>query len=179
MCLILLNMNIIYWRLVLKMFQYLQAVMTSTLLHFPVIYLLDMASKTCWTVVGSFMPMLSIQTIFLFLACNAWLHGILFVDWDIYYMLWCSQYCSIMPMVVPLGGKLTFTSNISYLVKGWSYRSIFNVGRVDRFLPSTSSEPGDYLLPNLLLCSSYFSDEQYLIYLMCVSHHCILALIFA
>ena len=36
-------------------------------------------------------------------------------------------------MGVPLDRKLASTSNISPLMKGWYYRSIFNVGRVELF----------------------------------------------
>ena len=56
-------------------------------------------------------------------------------------------------MGVPIGGKLTLNSTISYLMKGLSKRSNFNVGRVEVFVPSISSEPGDHTFPNLLLCS--------------------------
>ena len=54
-------------------------------------------------------------------------------------------------MGMPLGRKLTLTSNISYLMKELSKRSIFNVGGMEVFVPSISSEPGDHPLPNLLL----------------------------
>ena len=81
MCLILLNMHLFYWRLVLIMSLYLQAVMTCTSLHFPFSCWLDMAYKTCWKAVDFFLPILRIQTLFLFLAGNTWFHGLLFVDW--------------------------------------------------------------------------------------------------
>ena len=178
MCIILLNMNIVYRRLVLMIYLSLRAVMKCTLLNFPVCFWLDMASRTWCADVGYFLPMMSIQKVFLFIAVNAWFHGLLFSDWDMYDMLWCSQYCVVMPMGVPLGGKLTVHSNISYLIKGWSERSIFNVGRVEVFLPRISSKPGDQLLPNLLLCSSNFADEQYLSLFVCGFHHLILALLF-
>ena len=93
-------------------------------------------------------------------------------------MLWCSQYCVTILMGVPLGGKLTLPSNISSLIKGLSEGSIFNAGRVDIFVPSIRSEPGDHPLQNLLLYSSNFADKQYLIILVCVSHHFIVALLF-
>ena len=60
----------------------------------------------------------------------------------------------------------------------WYERSIFNFGRVEVFVPIIISEPGDLPLPNLLLCSSKISDEQYLILLVCGSHHFIVALLF-
>ena len=44
-----------------------------------------------------------------------------------------------MPIVVPLDGKFTVTSNISYLTKGLSERSIFNVVRVEIFVPVINS----------------------------------------
>ena len=45
-------------------------------------------------------------------------------------------------------------------------------------MPSISSEPGDHYLPNLLLCSSIFSDDQYFIFLVCGYYHLIGALMF-
>ena len=51
-----------------------------------------------------------------------------------------------------MGGKLTLTSNKSYLMKGRYEMSIFNFLRVEVFVPSISSEPGDHPLTNLLLC---------------------------
>ena len=152
MCLIWLNMHLFYWILVLIMYLSLQAVMTCTMLHFTVICWLGMSYKTCCTVVDYYLPMMRIQTLVLFLSWNALFKGMLFVDWEIYDMLWCSQYCVTIQMGVPLGGKLKFTSNISSLMKGWYERSYFNVGRVEVFVPIISSEPGDHPLPNLLLC---------------------------
>ena len=156
----------------------LRSVVKFTLLHFPVSCWLEMGYITWWTVVGSFLTILSIQTFILFLAGNTWFHGLLFFDWEIYYMLWCSQYCDKIQMGVPLGEKLTLTSNISYLMKVWSERSVFNVGRVEVFVPSVISEPGDHPLLILLLRSSKISDEQYLRFLVCGSHHFIVALMF-
>ena len=153
-------------------------VMKCTLLNFPVSFWLEMASKTFWTVVGSFLLMPRIQTLVLFLVINEWFHELLFYYWYIYDMLWCSQYCVTMTMGVNLGGKLTLTSNILPLIKGWYQRSIFNVERVELFLTSISLEPGDHLFQNLLLCSSTFADEKYLIFLVCGSHHLIIALLF-
>ena len=75
-------------------------------------------SRTIWNVVGSFIPMLRIHKLALFLAAKARFQGILFVDLDIYKMLWCSQYCTTMPIWLPLGEKLTGTSNIPYFMKG-------------------------------------------------------------
>ena len=49
-------------------------------------------------------------------------------------MLWCSQYWETMPIGVPLGAKVTLTSIVSYLIKGLSERSIFNVGRIEKML---------------------------------------------
>ena len=62
-----------------------------------------MASEIHWTVVGYFLPMMSIQKSVLFLSEKAWLHELLFVDWEIYDMLWCSQYCAKISRGVPLG----------------------------------------------------------------------------
>ena len=124
MCLILLNIHLFSWILVMIMFLSLRAVVTCTLLYFPVSCWFDMAYKHFWTVVGYFLWIPRIQKLFLFIYGNAWFHGLLFVDWDIYKNLWFSQFFFTMPMVVPLGGKLKLTSNISYLMKGWSDRSI-------------------------------------------------------
>ena len=44
-------------------------------------------------------------------------------------------------------------------------------------MPSMSSEPGDHPLTNLLLCSSDFSDEQHLSFLVCWSHYFIVDLL--
>ena len=82
-------------------------------------------------------------------------------------------------MGVTLGGKLTLTSNISYLMKGLYDKSFLNVERVELFVPSMSSKSGYHPLTNLLLYSSNVSDEQYLSFLMCGSHHFIVALMFA
>ena len=127
---------------------------------------------------GSFLPMMRIQELVLFISRKAWFNGILFYDWLIYDMLWCSQYCDTITIGVPLGGILTRTSNISSLINVWSERSIFNVGSVEVFVTRTSSEPGKHTLPNLLLCSSNFSDEQYLSFLVCGSYHFIVDLLF-
>ena len=74
--------------------------------------------KTFWAVVGYFLPILRIQKIVLFLAGNSLFHGLLFFDWVVYDIFWCSKYCATMPMGMPLGGKLALTSNISSLMKG-------------------------------------------------------------
>ena len=118
------NIDLFPWIFVLKMFLSLCAVMTWDLLNFPVSCWLDISSRTCWNVVGSFLPILSIQTLVLFCSVKLWFRGIFFVYWVIYDMLWCSHYCEKMPIWLPLGGKLTFTSDIPSLMKGWSERSI-------------------------------------------------------
>ena len=60
-----------------------------------------MDSKTFRTVVGSFLKILRIQILVLFLDCSSWFYGLLFVNWEIYGMLLCSYYCDTMPMGVP------------------------------------------------------------------------------
>ena len=50
-------------------------------------------------------------------------------------------------MVVPLGGKFTVASNISYLMKGWYEISMCSVGRAEIFFPLINADPGDYNLP--------------------------------
>ena len=90
-------------------------------------------------------------------------------------MLLCSQYWEIITMGFPLGRKVTVASDISSLVKGLYERSIFSVGREEIFLPFINADPGDHTLPNLLLCSSNFTDEQYLRLLVCLSHNLIVS----
>ena len=106
MCLVWLNVHLVSWILVLMMFVSRQADNKCTLLHFSVIWWLYKYYKTSWTGFGSFLPMLRIQTFVLYLTGNSRLHGMLFSDWYIYYMLWYSQYCVTMTMGVSLGGKL-------------------------------------------------------------------------
>ena len=45
--------------------------------------------------------------------------------------------------------------------EGISVGSIFIVGRMELFVTSISSEPGNHPLPNLLLCLSKLSDKQW------------------
>ena len=127
-----LNVHLFSWILVLTIFLSLWSVMTFSLLHFPVSWWLYMASKTCWNIVGSFLKILKIQTLVLFLSGCAWFHGLLFVDWDIYEMLWCSQYCATIPMGVPLREKKHglqiyhlwwryYLRGRSLMLKGWKY----------------------------------------------------------
>ena len=59
------------WIFVLTMFFSMRYVMTWTLLHFPASFWLNRASKTFWTVVGYFHPMLRIQTLVLSIAVKA------------------------------------------------------------------------------------------------------------
>ena len=80
-CLIWLNMRLFYWILFLKMSLSMWAVMTCTLLHFPVSCWLYMASKNSCTVVGYFLWIMSTQKWVLFLSGNSWFHGLLVVDW--------------------------------------------------------------------------------------------------
>ena len=103
---------------------FMRYVMTCIMLHLPVSFWLETAYKTCCTDIGSFLPMMRIQRLVMFLYANVWLNGLLFVDWEIYEMLWCSKYCVTMPMGLPLGGKFILTSKISYLMKGLYARSI-------------------------------------------------------
>ena len=152
-------------------------VMTWTMLHFPVISLLVISSRTCWSVVGYFLSMIMIHALVLFLAVKAWSKGLLFVDWDLYDILLFWHYCATIPIGVPLGGKLTVTLNISYLIEGLSERSIVNARRVEIFVPVISSYPGNHPSRNLLLCPSNFVDEQYLSFLVWLSYHFIVDLL--
>ena len=144
MCLIWLNINLFSWRSFLTIFLSLWAVITCTMLYSTVSFQLDIASRMFLTVVVYFIPILRIQTLVLFLAVKARFQGILFFDWEIYDMLWCSHYCATIPIWVFLCVNLTVTSNISYVMKGWSGISIFNHRRVDIFVPVITSDPGDH-----------------------------------
>ena len=107
MFLIWFNIDMFSWMFFLKMFLSMQAVFTRTLLYFPVDCCFDRYSITWWTVVGSFIPILIIHTLVLFIAIKSRFQGIFFADWEIYDMLWGSQYCTTIPKLVPLGVKLT------------------------------------------------------------------------
>ena len=97
--------NIIWcWRF-LMMYLSLRAVMICTLFIFPVSFWLDMDYRNWRADVGSFLPMLRIQTFVLSLSGNAWFHGMLFFYWEMYDMLWCSQYCVMISIGAPLGEK--------------------------------------------------------------------------
>ena len=169
MCLIWLNMHLFSWRLVLRMSLSLQVVMECNVFNIHMSFWIEMDSKTRWTDVGSFMQMLRIQKLVLFLAGNSWLHGILFYYWDIYDMLWCSQYCVIIPMGVPCWWKMNISLKYIIFDKGMIWEVNFNVERLEMFVPSIISEPGDQPLPNLLLCSPNFSYEKYLSLLVWVT----------
>ena len=67
-----------------------------------------------------------------------------------------------MPIGVPIGVKVTVTSNISYLMNYLSDGSIFNDVRVETYVPVMISTAGDHPFPNLFLCSSNFADEMFL-----------------
>ena len=151
--------------------------MTQNLLHIPVSCWLYLCSRTFWNVIGSFIQMLRIHAFVMFCAVKARFQRLLFVEWNIYDMLRCSYYCVTIPIGLTIGRKLKVTLNVSSLMKGWSERSTFNVGMVEIFVLVISSNPGDHHLPNLLLCSSKFSDKQYLGFLLYGSHHFILSLL--
>ena len=114
-----LNVHLFSWRLVLIIYLSLWAVIRCTLLHFLVIFWLQMS---CCRLFYTNYEDPDISTVSIW---NAWFHGLLFSDWDIYDMLWCSHFCVTIPKGVTLGGKLTMNSNISPLMKGWSEISIF------------------------------------------------------
>ena len=83
MFIILINIDMFYWRIFLTMFLSLRDVMTWILLNFPVRCWLDISSMNCGTVVGYFLPIMRIHTLVLFISGKERLQGILFVDWDI------------------------------------------------------------------------------------------------
>ena len=76
-----------------------------------------------------------------------------------------------------LGGNVTVASYMSYLMKGWSERSIFIVGKSGVSSSFKILEPGNQPLSKLLLCSSNFSNVQCLSCLVCGSYHFVLALL--
>ena len=160
------------------MFLSMRDVIKWTLLNFPVSCWIDISDRTCCTVVGYFLLMTRIKTLVLFISWKEWFHGLLFLEWEIYDILLCSQYFASIPIGVYPFGKLTLDSNIQPFMKGWSERSIFNSRRVEIFVRRIISERGDHPLPNLFLCSSDFADEQYLSFLVCGSYHLIVALLF-
>ena len=88
--LILFNIYLFSWILFLTMLLSLLYVMALTLLNFPIRCWLDIASRTCCTIFGYFLTIIRIQILVLFISSKAWFRGLLFVDWDIYDMLWCS-----------------------------------------------------------------------------------------
>ena len=122
MCLILLNIDIFYWIFFPTIFFSLRSVMTWNMLHFPDSFWLDISSITCWKIIGYFITMLGIQKLVLFLDGKSCFHGLLFIDWEIYDMLWCSLYCATIPIGVRISGKSNLTSNISPFMKVWSER---------------------------------------------------------
>ena len=71
----------------LTVFLFMQDVMTWTTFHFPASCWFDKASRTCWNFVGSFLPMIIMHKLVLFLTVKSLLQGLLFVDWKINYML--------------------------------------------------------------------------------------------
>ena len=82
--------------------------------------------------------------------------------------------------VYPSNFRRPWTGSTKTIIfdEGTTWKVDFNVGRVELFVPNTSSEPGNHPLPNLLLCSSNFADEQYLSFLVCGSYHFIVDLLF-
>ena len=53
---------------------------------------------------------------------------------------------------VPLGGKFTVASNISYLINMWYMISTLSIRRADIFVAVTNAESGEHPLQNSLLC---------------------------
>ena len=100
-------MCLFYWRWIgfledfLKIFFSIRYLMTRIMLHLPVICWFDMDSMTCCTVVVSFLIIIITHTLVLFIEGDVWFHGIFFIYWETYDMLWCSQYCSTIPTVLP------------------------------------------------------------------------------
>ena len=137
---------------------------------------LGMCSENYWTVVGSFLPMMRIQSLVLFIAVKEKYHGLLFFDWKIYDVLWCSKYCDTMTIGVPIGGKFTLTSNISSLMKGWSERSVIILGGCNSLWQTWVQNLVIILWQNYFYFHQIFAYEQYLSFLMCGYHHFIVAL---
>ena len=90
--------------------------------EFPVILSLDMASKTCWTVVGYFLQMKRIQT----WAIVCWLG-------DIWHVVMFTVLC-YNANGSAYWWEIDIDFKYSFLMKGWYERSIFNVVRVEVFV---------------------------------------------
>ena len=73
--------------------------------------------------------------------------------------------------------KFYISFKYTILGKGVIWYIYFQCWKGGNIFPVISSELGDHTFPNLLLCSSEISDEQYLSFLVCVYHHFILALL--
>ena len=80
MCLIWLNMDLFSWIFSLKIFLPLCYVTTWILLYLTLICWLDMASVTCCTDVGYFLPILIIHTLVLFILGSSLFYGIFFTE---------------------------------------------------------------------------------------------------
>ena len=157
MCLIWLNMHIFSWRLVLIIFLSLRVVITCTLFYFSVSCWLDIAYRTCWNDVGFFSDNYEDPDI---IPVSIWKFSILWavIFWlkDVWHVVMLTVLCDNNNGIYPCCKINIPFKYISFLIKRWSERSIFNGGRVEIFVPSIFSEPGDQPLPNLLLFSSIF-----------------------
>ena len=116
-------------------------------LHMPVSCWLEMNYITCCNVVGSFLPILRINTLVIFLVVNVRFYGILIFECETYDMFWCTQYSPAIPIVA--------TRCLKYIIfyDGFVWRINFSVGRAEIFVPFINIDPDDHCLPNLLLCS--------------------------
>ena len=162
--------------MVLTIFLSLWDMMMWTFLHFIFSYWLEMAYKTCCTFVGYFLTMLRIQKLFLSLAGMVWFHGILIFDWEIYDMLWWTQYFSTITNRSTSWWEINIDFKYIIFDGGMIWYVNYNFLRVEVFVPIKSSEPGDHPLPNLLVSLSNFADKQYLSFLVWKPpFHCISA----
>ena len=145
--------------------------MVWIIMNLTAICWLEMDSMTCGNVVGYFIPMAIIHTLVIFIAGKSRFHGILFVDWDTYDTLWCSEYWSTIKIGLPLGVKND--SNLRYTIfyKGLFWEINFSVGGAEKIVPFINEELGDHKSPNLLLYSSNFADEKYLSFLVRWYYH--------
>ena len=135
----------------------MRAVMKWTLFHFLVSSWLHIDYKTRWTIVGSFLSMMRIQKLVIFFAQEGR------ISWAVIHLL--GNISHVIMFIVLCYNTNRSTSwweiNMDFkhiiFYKGMIWEVNFNVGKLEVFLPSMSSEPGEHLLTNILLCSSKIS----------------------
>ena len=147
-----LNIDIFSWIFFFTVLLSLEDVMTWTLLNFTVSCSLDIYSINFCTVVGSFIPLMRIHTLVLFLA------GQSTVPVDI--VCWPGDIGHIVILTLMCNGANSITywwerySHFKYIIfdEGVIWEINFNVIRMETFMAVMILEPGDHPFTNLLLC---------------------------